>query len=194
MSVNSHDTVDKRSMINFKEFPSDPSFFHDELRPYVSDIVNKHGLEEWKAVVLTNELHHHMGLWSIVGAKMGIRAREILNAPFDKVEVVSSAGSKPPYSCLNDGLQVSTGASLGRGTIKVVNAGQPSVNFTYVEKKLTMKAKEEIVKEIDKVIKDCSDRYIFQSPRYFQELDKISIEYWLKWERSGIFDEIVVSL
>jgi pyrimidine-specific ribonucleoside hydrolase len=39
----------------------------------------------WKAVVLTNELHHHMGHWSIVGAKMGIRAREILAAPLDNI-------------------------------------------------------------------------------------------------------------
>lgn len=190
MSVKSNDTVE-RSMVNFREFPADPMFFNEALKPYVNDIINKHGIEEWKAVVLTNEFHHHMGLWSLVGAKMGIRAREILKAPFDEVEVVSSAGMKPPFSCLNDGLQVSTGASLGRGTIKVINAGQPFVDFTYLGKTLTMKVSGAVVKEIGKIIKDYSEKYIFQSPRYFQELDKISIVCWLKWERSGIFDEMM---
>ena len=191
MSVNAHDAVEPRSMINFRKFPTDPSLFRDELRPYVSKIVKKHGLEEWKAVVLTNELHHHMGLWSIVGAKMGVRAREILVVPFDGIDVVSSAGVKPPYSCLNDGLQVSTGASLGRGTIKVIDTDQLSVDFSSKGKKVTMKVKQEIVKEIERVIKDCSDKYIFQSPRYFRELDKISAEYWLKWDRSSLFEETI---
>lgn len=178
-------------MINFKEFPTNPAFFNDELKPYVSKIVKKHGSEEWKAVVLTNELHHHMGLWSIVGAKMGIRAREILAAPLDNIDVISSAGTKPPYSCLNDGLQASTGASLGRGTIKVTDAQQPHVDFSSNGKKVTMRVKQEIVEEIERIIKDCSEKHIFQSPRYFRELDKISVYYWLHWDRSNLFDEAI---
>ncbi len=190
--MDTHSTIEPRGMINFKEFPTNPAFFNDELKPYVSEIVKKHGLEEWKAVVLTNELHHHMGLWSIIGAKMGIRAREILAAPFDTIDVISSVGTKPPYSCLNDGLQVSTGASLGRGTIKITDAQQPSVEFSSNGKKLTMRVKQEIVKEIENIIKECSDKYVFQSPRYFHELDKISVYYWLNWDRTILFDEIII--
>jgi pyrimidine-specific ribonucleoside hydrolase len=178
-------------MICFKEFPTDPALFSDDMKPYVSKIIAKHGLEEWKAVVLTNELHHHMGLWSILGAKMGVRARELLNAPFDNLEVSSSAGVKPPYSCLNDGLQVATGASLGRGTIQVSDANQPMAEFRFKGKKVMLKAKPEIVKEIERVIKECSDKYTFQSLRYFQELDKISMEYWLKWDRADLFQELI---
>jgi pyrimidine-specific ribonucleoside hydrolase len=117
-----HDILEPRSMICLKDFPTDPAVFSDDMKPYVVKIIASHGIEEWKAVVLTNELHHHMGLWSIIGAKMGVRARELLNASFDEIDVASSAGVKPPYSCLNDGLQVATGASLGRGTIRVRDA------------------------------------------------------------------------
>ena len=184
-----HETVEPRSMICLKEFPTDPALFSSDMKPYVSKIIARHGLEEWKAVVLTNELHHHMGLWSIIGAKMGVRARELLSAPFDEVDVSSSAGIKPPYSCLNDGLQVATGASLGRGTIKVIDANQPVADFTFGGKKIVMRVKPEIAKEIGQVIKECSDKYVFQSERYFRELDKISIEYWLKWDRSKLFEE-----
>ena len=193
MLVKNGTPVHQRSMINFVEFPVDPSMFRDDLRPYVSEIIGQHGLEEWKAVVLTNELHHHMGLWSIVGAKMGVRAREMLSAPFEKMTVVSSTGMKPPYSCLNDGLQVSTGASLGRGTISVVDLGHPSVDFMYENKKLSLRVKPEVVGEIEDVIKEFSDKYVFQSVRYFDELDKISVRYWLKWDRSDLFAETIAA-
>jgi len=192
MQIKTETIIEPRSTINFKEFPTNPALFKDELKPYLSEIIEKHGLEEWKAVVLTNELHHHMGLWSIIGAKMGIRAREILAAPFDNIDVISSVGTRPPYSCLNDGLQVSTGASLGRGTIKVIDAQQPSVDFFSNGRKLTMRVKKEIVQEIEKIIKECSDKFVFQSPRYFQELDVISITYWLRWDRSDLFEEVII--
>ena len=74
-------------------------------------------MKEWKIVVLTNEFHEHMGIYSILGAKMGLRAREYFHLGIDELEILSFAGSTPPVSCLNDGLQVSTGATLGHGTI-----------------------------------------------------------------------------
>lgn len=193
-SGNAHETAgasDTRSLINLKEFPERPSDFNSTVRPYVSRIIQKHGREEWKAVVLTNELHHHMGLFSIVGAKMGIRAREVLQAPFDAITVVSYAGFKPPCSCLNDGIQVSTGASLGKGAIRVVDGSEPRADFISGKKKVTLKLKQEIISDIDRVIKECAEKYSFQSSRYFAELDKLSVEYWLKWDRAHLFEETI---
>jgi hypothetical protein len=54
-----------------------------------------------------------------------------------------------------------------------------------------MRVKPEITGEIERVIKEYSDKYVFQSPRYFRELDKISIEYWLKWDREKLFLEVI---
>ena len=191
--LNAHEEslVDQRDAVCLKEIPVDPSFFKAYVKPYVQQIIEKHGLEEWKAVLLTNELHRHLGLWSIVGAKMGIRAKEILAAPFDAIEVISHAGYKPPYSCINDGIQVSTGASLGRGTITVAHLNEASADFIFKDKRVTLKAKPDLVKLIGGVIKDYSNKYGFQSPRYFQELDKISVEYWFRLDRKKIFDEII---
>ena len=72
--------LDERRPVCLKEYPTDPSLFNRNVSPYVNAIIEKHGLEEWKAVLLTNELHRHLGMWSIIGAKMWIRAREILGA------------------------------------------------------------------------------------------------------------------
>jgi len=182
--------LEPRPTVCLKEVPTDPSQFNDLVKPYVKEIIERHGLEEWKAVLLTNELHRHLGLWSIIGAKMGIRAREILGAPADAIDVISFAGHKPPWSCINDGLQVSTGSSLARGTISVAHLGKPVAIFIYEGNQIILKVKPEIIKTVGKVIKDLSDKYVFQSERYFRELDKISVQYWLEWDRHQIFEEV----
>jgi pyrimidine-specific ribonucleoside hydrolase len=162
------------------------------VSPYVNRIIERHGLEEWKAVLLTNELHRHLGMWSIIGAKMGIRAREFLGAPFDQLEVISFCGYKPPFSCTNDGIQVSTGASLGRGTITNTHLGKPEAIFIYKDKRVLLRIKPEVKKEIGKVIKELSGKYGFRSPQYFRELDKISVKYWLEWDRKKLFIEYLL--
>ena len=182
--------LDKRNPVCLKEYPRDPMLFNEIVMPYVDRIIDTHGIEEWKAVLLTNELHRHLGMWSIIGAKMGIRAREVLGAPFDQMEVISFCGYDPPFSCTNDGIQVSTGASLGRGTITNTHLGQPEAIFIYNGKRLLLKVKPQVKSEIGKVIKALSKKYGFRSPKYFQELDKISVKYWLEWDRDKIFDEI----
>ena len=180
-----------RKPVCLKDYPTDPALFNDIVRPYVDKIIERHGMEEWKAVLLTNELHRHLGMWSIVGAKMGIRAREVLRAPFDELEVISFSGFKPPFSCLNDGLQVSTGASLGRANITNTHVGQPEAMFIYKGKRLNMKVKREIKAEIRRVIKEFSEKYGFRSAKYFHELDKESVKYWFEWDRNRMFVEVL---
>ncbi|MBW1728036.1 MAG: formylmethanofuran dehydrogenase subunit E family protein [Deltaproteobacteria bacterium] len=182
--------LDPRKPVCLKKYPTDPVQFNAIVQPYVNKIIQAHGLEEWKAVLLTNEMHRHLGLWSIIGAKMGIRAREVLDAPFDHLDVVSFCGYKPPFSCTIDGLQVSTGASLGRATISNTHLGLPEAIFIYKKRKLYIKVKPEVKLEIRRVIRELSGKYGFQSSRYFQELDKVSVKYWLDWDRNKIFQEI----
>ncbi len=190
VSAHIESELEPRPTVCLKEFPTDPSQFNELVRPYVKEIIERHGLEEWKAVVLTNELHRHLGLWSIIGAKMGMRAREVLEAPADAMDVVSFAGYKPPWSCINDGLQVSTGSSLARGSISVAHLGKPMATFIYKRRQITLKVKPEIAKTVQRVIKELSDKYGFQSDPYFHELNKVSVQYWLQWDRKKIFEEI----
>ena len=190
---NAHEQTqpDERHPVCLNAYPTDPAQFKTFVRPYVSQIIQRHGLEEWKAVLLTNEFHRHLGMWSIIGAKMGIRAREVLGAPFDELEVVSFSGYKPPFSCISDGLQVSTGASLGRATITNTHLGQPEALFIYKGKRLRLSVKPEVKSQVGKVIKELSRKYGFRSHQYFHELDKISVEYWLEWDRNRIFHEVL---
>ena len=147
-------------------------------------------MTEWKAAVLTNELHRHLGIYSLIGAKMGVRAREILRAPFDTLKVVSYAGNKPPLSCMNDGLQVSTGASLGRGTIKIESRNpRPAATFIYGNERLTLTLKPQWQKKIKADIKWAIRQFGGLNKSYFAHIRKLSIEYWYDFNRGEIFNE-----
>ena len=179
-----------RQAVVLKAFPTDPLLFREDVGPHVRKTIEKHGLEEWKACVLTNELHRHLGIYSLIGAKMGIRAREILEAPFDALEVVSSAGSSPPLSCMNDGLQASTGASLGRGTIKIAGgAAKPEAVFVHGSQKVTLKIREEVLNKIKADIQKALKTYGGLNPEYFAHIRQLSMDYWFNLDRREIFHE-----
>jgi pyrimidine-specific ribonucleoside hydrolase len=183
--------LDPRQTVLLKAFPTAASEFKPDVSPYVQAIIQRHGLEEWKACFLTSELHRHLGIYSLIGAKMGIRAREILKAPFDALYVISYAGKEPPLSCLNDGLQVSTGATLGRGAIEISRERKgPSAFFVFGEEGLKLRLKpawaQKIKQDIQKAISTCGGT----GPAYFEHIRKLSLEYWLNFDRHEAFLEI----
>ena len=181
--------LDTREAVVLTEIPQDPLMFQADVSPAVNQLINMYGVEEWKACLLTNELHRHLGIYSIAGAKMGVRAREILEAPFDTLEVITDAGSSPPLSCMNDGLQVSTGASLGRGAIRVTEGNTPSAQFLFKDLKLTLTLKKEVWANIKKDIGKLVSTYGGTTPEYFKKVRELSVVYWKDLDRALIFDE-----
>lgn len=180
-----------RELVTLREFPVVPDLFQPDVQPLVSEILRRHGLEEWKANVLTSELHRHLGLYSILGAKMGLRARELLGASLDELHVESLAGLRPPVSCLNDGLQTATGASLGRGTIRVPETDSPlaAAVFTFGEKRLRMSVRPEAVAKIQAAIRAAIQQHGDLTPAYFAEVRRISLEAWRDLDRREVFEE-----
>ena len=155
------------------------------MRESAAQIISRHGLEEWKAAVLTSELHRHLGTYSIVGAKMGLRARERFNVALDELRVESHAGLKPPLSCLNDGLQTATGASLGRGTISVPTNVPPACEaiFRYGERRLRLSLKPEFARRIAEDMAALEKKHGGLTPSYFQEVRIVSLKHWLNFDR-----------
>jgi pyrimidine-specific ribonucleoside hydrolase len=181
------ETVPKNQVI--KEMPADPSFYFDDLRGSVSEIIKKYGLDEWTSGVLANELHRHLGVFAIIGVKMGIRAREYFNTGVDEFSVRSFAGSIPPVSCFNDGLQVSTGATPGHGLLTVIDdqPASPSAEFTYLNRKIRLTLKPEITEKITAELKEINFVYGLDSNTYWELVRKSSIKYWLSMDRHEIF-------
>jgi pyrimidine-specific ribonucleoside hydrolase len=187
-----HERDSSASLTTLKSFPSEAFRFQDDIAPWVDRIVARHGKEEWRCVVLTHELHGHMGILNILGAKMGVRARELLKSPRKGLRVVSFAGLATPLSCFNDGLQVATGATLGRGTIQVETASpRPGARISSEVAECELTAKPEIMKRITKDLDSLSASLGFGSAPYFAAVRELSMQYWFELDRAAIFDEAV---
>jgi pyrimidine-specific ribonucleoside hydrolase len=180
-------TVAKNQVI--KEFPSDPSFYFTDIEPFVRDIINRYGMDEWVSGVIASELHRHLGAFTVIGVKMGIRAREYYDTGVDEFSLISYAGSSTPLSCINDGLQVSTGATPGHGLLSVDNdpPTSPSAEFTYMNRKIKLTLKPELSRKISDELKQINFVYGLDSNIYWELVRKNSIKYWLDLDRHDIF-------
>jgi pyrimidine-specific ribonucleoside hydrolase len=173
----------------FARFPDDPALFAADISPYVPEIIERHGESEWRAGVLANELHGHLGIYAIIGVKMGIRAREYFNIEVDDMVVLSFAGQKPPVSCLNDGLQASTGGTLGHGLITVSDDPQskPEAIFAFKNHKVRISLKKEPAEIVEAAILKAIESYGNLTEPYWNDVRKQAIKFWLELDRHKIF-------
>lgn len=177
----------------FNQFPINPALYNYDMQWMVKNTIENFGLEEWRACVLTNELHGHLGIYAIMGVKMGIAALEYLDVKAGKVFIHSYAGQIPPVSCLNDGLQVSTEATLGHGLITSPTAEKPKAiaDFKVEGKSIRIKFKEDIQSLITNEIDEAVKKY-GNTPPYWDYIRKLAITYWTEFDRKKIFEIIEI--
>jgi pyrimidine-specific ribonucleoside hydrolase len=186
--------VSERNVV-FNRFPAQREMFNYDVRPIMDSAIARYGPEEWKAAVMTDEFHGHLGVFSIVGAKMGIRAREIFGVGPDELRVTTYAGARPPYSCLTDGIQVSTGATLGMGTISLAadSVVKPSAVFSHKGRSVRITLKKEFLDKVDADINEGILKFGLMDDGYWKLIRENALNYWLDWDRNKIFDVEEVS-
>jgi len=81
--------------------------------------------EDW--VGLGTKLHGGFGSYIALGVHIGLDALEHLGATPRTLEVTMQSGTAAPCACLADGLQLSTGATPGRGLLRIEPAAAPGV-------------------------------------------------------------------
>jgi len=177
----------------FYGFPMRRDLYAADVAPLIDSTIARHGLSEWRAGVLTNELHGHLGIYATIGVKMGIRAREYFNIGVDDIRVTSFAGSNPPVSCLNDGLQVGTGATVGHGLIAVAQSGpvRPEARFTFKGKTIRLALKPACAARIRDDVKRGIERCGGLTESYWQYVRGLALQYWRDWDRHEIFELVV---
>jgi pyrimidine-specific ribonucleoside hydrolase len=181
--------IDPRPAVVLTHYPTEPELLQADVRPLAAEIIARHGTEEWKAVLLTNELHRHLGIYSLIGAKMGIRARELLGASLDELQVESRAGLEPPLSCLTDGLQVATGATLGRGTITLASQDNaPAAVFTSNGRVLELSLNRSVTGRVREDIRTLVEKHGGLTPGYWADIRRLALRYWLELDRTEIFE------
>jgi pyrimidine-specific ribonucleoside hydrolase len=175
----------------FKGFPEDSSLFISSIGEKAQEIIERYGRTEWRAGVITNELHGHIGIYAIIGTKMGIRAREYFNIGVDDLSVLSHAGTNPPISCLNDGIQVSTGASVGHGLIDIdrnIANPTPEALFTCKNETIRISLKDALANNIREEVARGVKKYGLEDARYWEYIQTLAIRYWLELSRYEIFE------
>lgn len=163
-----------------------------DVRKRKAAIVAKNGESEWFAQLLMNELHEHLGSYSIIGVKMGLRAAELLNAPPHGMQVLSHSAATPPVSCLNDGIIVGTGSTPGRALFRH-EAGAPGstqVTFTYNGRQITLVVKDEYRKKVQANIDELRRVHTLEDAEYWEGVREASLEIWENWHRGNLFNVV----
>lgn len=178
----------ENSRTTLKEVPTDTSHYQQDLRPYVKEIIDRHGRKEWEAAVLAHEMHHHLGLYSTIGVKMGIRALNYFRAHPGDLDIVSYCGTKPPTSCMNDGIQVATGSTIGNGSFQMGEPELfPEIKVTHKNQTIVIKLKNDVYKKMKNIIEEGKKKYGFQSEKYWSFIREQSINQWKELDRNSIF-------
>lgn len=173
----------------FKHHHIDPALYSADIAAIAFQTIERYGIEEWHKAVLTCQMHSHVGVYAILGVKMGLYARERMEDEIGTMHITSYAGTTPPVSCLNDGLQVSTGSTLGHGLIEVTDTSSPHAEalFTTPERTLHLRLRKERAEIITRELDLAKARY-GNEEQYWNEVRHLAIHYWAEWSRNEIFE------
>lgn len=174
----------------FLSFPVDTNLYIPTVSKNLPSVLQKYGIIEWKAVVMTNEVHGHTGVYSIVGAKMGIRALEYFNVGVNTLKATTFAGKMPPLSCFNDGIQTATGSTTGQGLLTVSDSivSNPIAIFEFNGQKVKMQLKPEITDYIEKQVEFALKNWGLSSPLYWSYIEQIANDVWFNYNRYEMFN------
>jgi formylmethanofuran dehydrogenase subunit E len=86
-------------------------------------------------------IHGTPGPWAVAGYRLGQRALKELNLPAGSVMLVANhfAPARVQFSCMVDGVQAATGASLGKLNLKLTEAPVGELRTEFTNKKSGVK-------------------------------------------------------
>jgi formylmethanofuran dehydrogenase subunit E len=105
--------------------------------------------------------HGHPGVFLAIGIRMGLLALKYLNSKGHfELEAFIQTRERPPYRCLLDGIQFSTGCTIGKGNLNIQYSNDEIFGIfkTKSGKEIKIEALPEFLEQIKKQIKD-RDRF-----------------------------------
>ena len=93
------------------------------------------------------KFHGHIGVFLVLGLKAGLCANEILGKDVFEIHARIETTSKPPRSCFLDGIQLTTGCTMGKGNIELRDGDSLSAAFTKNNRQLTLCIKPALLEE-----------------------------------------------
>ncbi len=86
--------------------------------------------------------HGHHQPYIALGIRMGELAMELHMAKRHELSIASETGFKPTYSCMTDGLQLSTGSTIGNGRLRVLEKATLAATFSKDDRHLRIEVKD----------------------------------------------------
>lgn len=104
------------------------------------------------------EFHGHLGPFLIIGIKMGhLALGELDSKGHSELSVLVETGTNPPISCLIDGIQISTGCTLGKGNVKVIGNKKARATFSKDRESIEIELKADVLKMISEEKNNCEE-------------------------------------
>jgi formylmethanofuran dehydrogenase subunit E len=101
------------------------------------------------------EFHGHLGPFLVLGIRMGLSAlKQLGSTGYSNIRAEVRSGSMPPVSCLADGIQISTGCTLGKGNIVSLEMGKAEASFTCNGKNASYRVNDAILEQISHLTQD----------------------------------------
>ena len=118
---------------------------------------------EWSDDLLHSAVsfHGHLGPFLVVGLRMGLAALRMLEASgwFD-LRCSAKLSRSTPDSCVIDGIQFSTGCTMGKYNIEVEEGEGIAADFTKVDKKFSIVLRQEIFQEIRDIMDEKGEEQV----------------------------------
>lgn len=113
------------------------------------NVIDPHNVSLKEMIDQGTEFHGHLGPFLVLGIKMGLLAlRDLSSSGYKNIEARVKTGTTPPVSCLVDGIQISTGCTMGKGNIVTEPLGLAEATFIADGYSVTFKVRDEILMEI----------------------------------------------
>jgi len=111
---------------------------HESQDGSVSDELVKHVME----------FHGHLGPFLVLGVKAGLLANSLLGRDCFKTTATITTSPSPPSSCFVDGVQFTTGCTMGKCNIRLRKGKGLSVLFLKEGRKLRLKLKKDVLDSV----------------------------------------------
>ena len=95
-----------------------------------------------------SEFHGHLGPYLVLGAKMGLYAKETLSSSPFEISAEITMPLKPPLSCTIDGIQFTSGATTGKANLKVSDGLPIKIVFYKGTEGIIITPKENVLEKI----------------------------------------------
>jgi len=109
------------------------------------------------------DFHGHLGPFLVLGIRMGlVGLREMGSLGYENIMVEAKTGTTPPLSCLVDGLQISTGCTLGKGNIITEPLGRAEATFLKDGHSLTLRVCQPVLDQIQSLSPDQIEEFAWK--------------------------------